>query len=246
MLNAPELIELRRANPVSPDDARGLSEELGLHERVLALRDVAREPERRARPRVLVPALVAAALVAAIVVATPARALVRGILPFWDQPTAPQSVQVQFFSLNAGAPRGMSPQAVAGETREVGRFAFGGSTRTLWVAPARNGGFCSLWLPAGGGGCSTTGHPLSTGALLRLGRPAWVTGDAIAPAVGDVVIRLSDGRTVQPRIVWVSAPISAGFFAYDVPAAQQTRRVHVTAVDAYDRNGRLVAHQIFR
>jgi hypothetical protein len=195
---------------------------------------------------VLVLALVAAALVAAIAVATPARALVRGILPFWDQPTAPQSVQVQFFSLNAGAPRGMSPHAVAGETREVGRFAFGGSTKTLWVAPARNGGFCSLWLPAGGGGCSTSGHPLSTGALLRVGRPAWVTGDATAPSVGDVVIRLSDGSTVQPRIVWVSAPISAGFFAYDVPAAQQTSRVHVTAVDAYDRNGRLVAHQIFR
>jgi hypothetical protein len=195
---------------------------------------------------VLVLALVAAALVAAIAVATPARALVRGILPFWDQPTAPQSVQVQFFSLNAGAPRGMSPHAVAGETREVGRFAFGGSTRTLWVAPARNGGFCSLWLPAGGGGCSTSGHPLSTGALLRLGRPAWVTGDATAPAVGDVVIRLSDGSTVQPRIVWVSAPINAGFFAYDVPAAQQSSRVHVTAVDAYDRSGRLVAHQIFR
>jgi hypothetical protein len=195
---------------------------------------------------VLVLALVAAALVAAIAVATPARALVRGILPFWDQPTAPQSVQVQFFSLNAGAPRGMSPHAVAGETREAGRFAFGGSTKTLWVAPARNGGFCSLWLPAGGGGCSTSGHPLSTGALLRVGRPAWVTGDATAPSVGDVVIRLSDGSTVQPRIVWVSAPISAGFFAYDVPAAQQTSRVHVTAVDAYDRNGRLVAHQIFR
>jgi hypothetical protein len=195
---------------------------------------------------VLVLALVAVALVVAIAVATPARALVRGILPFWDQPTAPQSVQVQFFSLNAGAPRGMSPHAVAGETREVGRFAFGGSTKTLWVAPARNGGFCSLWLPAGGGGCSTSGHPLSTGALLRRGRPVWVTGDATAAAVGDVVIRLSDGSTVQPRIVWVSAPISAGFFAYDVPAAQQTSRVHVTAVDAYDRNGRLVAHQIFR
>jgi hypothetical protein len=246
MLNAPELLELRRANPVSLDDARGLSEELGLRERVLALRDDAREPERRARSRVLVLGLAAVALVAAIAVATPARALVRGILPFWDQPTAPQSVQVQFFSLNAGAPRGMSPHAVAGQTREVGRFTFGGSTKTLWVAPAGNGGFCSLWLPAGGGGCSTSGHPLSTGALLQLGRPAWVTGDATAPTVGDVVIRLSDGSTVQPRIVWVSAPISAGFFAYDVPAAQQTSRVHVTAVDAYDRNGRLVAHQIFR
>jgi hypothetical protein len=166
-------------------------------------------------------------------------------LPFWNQPTAPQSVQVQFYALNLGAPRGMSPHAVGGETREVGRFTFGGSAHTLWVAPAKNGGFCSLWLPAGGGGCSTSGRPLSTGALLRLGVPEWITGDVISPAVSDVVIRFSDGSTVHPRIVWVSAPINAGFFAYDVPVADQSTP-HVTAVDAYDSEGRLISHQIFR
>jgi hypothetical protein len=138
----------------------------------------------------------------------------------------------------------MSPEAVSGETREVGRFDFGGSTRTLWVAPAKNGGFCSLWLPQGGGGCSTSGKPLSTGALLRGGFPEWVNGDA-AGSAADVVIRFSDGTTVHPRIVWVSAPIDAGFFAYEVPAEKQTSRAHVTAVDAYDRDGRLLAHQTF-
>ena len=245
MLNAPELLELRRANPVSLDDARRIADELDLEARVRTVREEAPRPKRKARPRPLVWVLAAAVLLAAVVVAGPAWGLVRGALPFWDQPTAPQSVQVQFFSLNAGAPRGMSPRAVAGETREVGRFTFGGSARTLWVAPARNGGFCSLWLPAGGGGCSTAGHPLSTGALLRLGVPAWVTGDVIAPAVGDVVVKFSDGSTVRPRIVWVSAPIDAGFFAYDVPAGKQTSRAHVTAVDAYDRKGRLAAHQTF-
>lgn len=245
MLNAPELVELRRVNPVSLDDARRLADELGLPARILAAREGTSESRRKARPRPLVWAFAAVVLLAAVVVATPAWGLVRGVLPFWDQPTAPQSVQVQFFSLNAGAPRGMSPQAVAGETREVGQFTLGGSARTLWVAPAKNGGFCSLWLPAGGGGCSTSGHPLSTGALLRRGRPAWVTGDVIAPVVDDVVVRFSDGSTVHPRIVWVSAPIDAGFFAYDVPAGRQTSRVHVTAVDAYGRKGRLVAHQTF-
>src|SRR5204862_45807 len=84
---------------------------------------------------------------------------------------------------------------------------------------AEKGGFCSLWLPAGGGGCSTSGRPLSTGALLRLGVPEWITGDVISPAVSDVVIRFSDGSSLHPRIVWVSAPINAGFFAYDLPVA---------------------------
>ena len=247
MLNAPELIELRNANPTSLDDARRLTDALGLHSRLLS---AGNEPltSRVARPsrrRLVISVLVAAAALVAILAATPAWALVRDVLPFWDQPTAPQSVQVQFWSLNAGAPPGMSPHAVAGETREVGRFIFGGYPRTLWVAPAKNGGFCSLWLPIGGGGCSTSGQPLSTGALLRKGFPEWITGDVIAPTVRDVVIRFSDGRTVHPWIVWVSAPINAGFFAYDVPDGEQSSRAHVTAVDAYDANGTPVRHQTF-
>jgi hypothetical protein len=250
MLNTPELIELRRANPVSLEDARHLADELDLPSRVIALAAEAERDHEGLSPRpthrpVLIAVLAAALVLTAILAATPAWALVREILPFWDQPTAPQSVQVQFYSLNLGAPPGMNPRAAAGETREVGRFTFGGATRTLWVAPAKEGGFCSLWLPVGGGGCSTSGQPLSTGALLRGGVPAWVTGDAITPTVSDVVIRFSDGSTVHPRIVWVSAPINAGFFAYDVPASEQTSGVHVTAVDAYDRNGTLVRRQTF-
>jgi hypothetical protein len=245
MLNAAELSELRGANPVSLEDARSLVDELGLRSRVLAA-SLAAPPPRPARRRVLVFVVAAAALLAAIVAATPARAWIRDVLPFWDQPAAPQSVQVQFWSLNVGAPPGMSPRAVAGETREVGRFTFGGLARTLWVAPAKNGGFCSLWLPGGGGGCSTAGKPLSTGALLRLGAPVWITGDVIASEVSDVVIRFSNGPDVHARIIWVSAPIGAGFFAYDVPASRQSSRDHVTGVDAYDRAGTLVSHQTFR
>jgi hypothetical protein len=249
MLKAPELIELRRANPVSLDDARGLVDTLDLRARVLSLRAERLTPPNAPRPRrrALIVALAAVvALLAAILVATPARALIQDVLPFWNQPTAPQSVRLTFSSLNRGAPTGMSPEAVSGETREIGRFTFGGATRTLWVAPAKNGGFCSLWIPGGGGGCSTAGLPLGTGALLRHGVPEWITGDAVTPAVADVVIRFSDGSSVRPRMVWVSAPINAGFFVYDVPARRQSRLVHVTAVDAFDRNGRLVRHQIFR
>lgn len=237
------LTELRHANPVSAEDAGRLADELDLRSRLLALAadaqpDGSRVPRRR---RTLVVALAGAVLVAAILAATPAaRALVRDVLPFWDQPRAPQSVQVAFSELNVGFPPGMSPHAVSGETREVGRVDLGGSTRTLWVAPAKNGGFCSLWLPEGGGGCSTSGQPLSTGALLRGGVPEWINGDAAGPVVS-VVIRFRDGSSVRPRIVWVSAPIDAGFFAYDVPAGKQA-----TAVDAYDRHGALVRHQTFR
>jgi hypothetical protein len=279
MLNAPELVELREANPISLDDARRLADALDLYSRVLMPSAEADEGGHTAAPlmprtnravhrRSLISVLVAAAVVTAIMMATPAWAFFRDVLSFEDQPTAPRSVQLQFWSLNLGAPAGMSPRAVSGETREVGRFTFGGATHTLWVAPAKNGGFCALWIPGGGGGCSTSGQPVSTGAVLvfphdpdqaartatrrsqlptlqRIGVPEWITGAARSVTVSDIVIRFSDGSAVHPQLVWVSAPINAGFFAYDVPIDEQSSQSHVTAVDAYDREGTLVRRQTF-
>ena len=248
MLKAPELVALRAANPVSRDEARRLADAIDLRARLLA---VPAEPSasasvaRPTRRRFVIPVIAACMLLAAILSVTPAWGPIRNVLPFWTQPKAPQPVRIHFSSLNLGAPAGMSPRAVSGETRKVGRFTFGGTTHTLWVAPAKNGGFCSLWLPLGGGGCSTLGKPLSTGALLRFGVPQWITGDALARVISDVVIRFSDGTVVSPRIVWVSAPIDAGFFAYDVPPGRRTSRIHVTGIDAYDWHGRLVEHQVF-
>ena len=280
MLNAQELLELRAANPISLEEARHTADALDLYARLLALRarpadeaeGVAMAPSgrtaRRSNRHALVCVLAGAVVVVAIMLATPAWAFFRNVLSFGDQPKAPRSVQLQFWSLNLGAPAGMSPRAVGGETRKVGRFTFGGMPHTLWVAPAKNGGFCALWIPGGGGGCSTAGQPLSTGAVLvfphdadqpartatrrsqlprleRIGVPAWITGAALDPAVRDVVVRFSDGSAVHPQVVWVSAPIDAGFFAYDVPADEQSTRDHVTAVEAYDGAGRLVRNQTF-
>ena len=41
---------------------------------------------------------------------------------------------------------------------------------SLWVAPARNGGFCSLWLPAGGGGCGALGTSAQHRSLAPAGQ----------------------------------------------------------------------------
>ena len=86
----------------------------------------------------------------------------------------------------------------------------------------------------------TTNIPANRG-YPQNGVPLWVTGSAISPTVSDVVIRFSDGSSVHPHIVWVSAPINAGFFAYDIPNDQQSSEDHATEVDAYDQNGKLVS-----
>ena len=88
----------------------------------------------------------------------------------------------------------------------------------------------------------TTNIPANSGYPAN-GVPLWVVGSAISPTVSDVVIQFSDGSSARPRIVWVSAPINAGFFAYDIPADQQSSEDHATEVDAYDSNGKLVSKQ---
>jgi hypothetical protein len=208
----------------------------------------ARSGLRRTRPG-LVAAVVAVAAVAATMAATPAWGLVRNVLPFWNQPHASKSDQLAFAELNIGAPNGMSPDVVSGDTRQVAQETFGGQTRTLWVAPAKDGGFCYLWSP-GGGGCNTGPHQMPLG-WSGLGVPQnlqgspnpgleWLSGYVLSPSVSDVAIRFSDGSSIHPTITWVSAPINAGFFAYDVPQDQQSTTDHVTEIDAYDANGNLV------
>lgn len=218
---------------------------------------------RRSRRRRGAAAVAVLAVLAAVLVATPAWALVRDVLPFWSQPSAPQSVQVDFDQmLNVGAPAGMDPQAASGETREVMQATFGGKTHTLYVSPAKNGGYCELWTDASGG-CNTAGEPLTWATTIvpphdasqpaqtvisksemtnlpQTGVAYWLVGDVLSSDVSYVVIRFSDGSSVKPPITWVSDPIDAGFFAYDIPNDEQTAADHATEIDAYDSNGALV------
>jgi hypothetical protein len=211
-------------------------------------------------------AIGAAAVLAAILVATPAWALVRDVLPFWDQTPAPPSAKVDFSRMNRGAPADMSFQAASGDAREIEQATIGGETKTLWVAPATGRfDFCWVWGPNLLGTCGSSAKPLgvayttipphdpsqpaqttnipANSGYPENGVPLWVVGSAISPTVNDVVIRFSDGSSVRPHIVWVSAPINAGFFAYDIPADQQSSQDHATAVEAYDQDGKLVSKQ---
>ena len=203
-------------------------------------------------------------VLAAILIATPAWALVRDVLPFWNQPSAPSSVKVEFSHMNRGTPTGMSPFAVSGDSREIEQANIGGETKTLWVAPATGRfDFCWIWGPNLLGTCGSAAQPLGVAfetipphdpsqpaqttnfapnsGYPENGVPFWVTGSAISASVSDVVIRFSDGSSVHPHIVWVSAPINAGFFAYDIPADRQSSENHATTVEAYDQDGKLVS-----
>lgn len=281
MLNRRELRDLRLANPVTVKQATELAVAVDLHSRVFygrpwdAATTAAPVPasQRRVVTRRRLLLLAGAAAFVVVLTATPALGLIRDVLPFWSAPKAPENVQVEFSSMNTGAPARMSPQALAGDTREIGQFRFGGRTHTLWVAPAKQGGFCFEWV-GGWGGCNTIGDTFAwNGDLVipagvaapstatdatpverlkaveeghKLAVPTWISGYALTARVHDVAISFSDGTIVHPQITWVSAPINAGFFAYDIPARYQTKDDHLVSVTALDVNGAVVKEQPLR
>jgi hypothetical protein len=278
-VNTQTLERLREANPIPLKAAEQLQMSFALRERLngaIAAEDTASQfpltacpQEKRRRNHFVVAGLGLAAVLAVIVVA-PAFGLLRGVVPFFGSPKAPESVQVDFASMNTGAPAGMSPQAIAGETREIGEYQFAGRSHTLWVAPTKSNGFCFEWTQAWGG-CHVGSNDLSwsgdlvlpagvaeptiqpgstqtaavAAAILKAHEeavPAWISG-YVSSAADDVEISFSDGTTVHPEITWVSAPINFGFFAYDIPASQQTQEDHLLNVQARAADGHLIAEQ---
>jgi hypothetical protein len=287
MLKSRSLELLRDANPAPVATASALGVSIDLHERVLAAiacEDCPAEPAPP-RPRSLTlprltrvrAALLAGAALFAVLVVAPAFGLIRGVLPFFDAPKAPQPVQLEFASMNTGAPAGMSPQAIADNTREIGQFSFAGRMHTLWVAPTKEGGFCFEWIGGWGGCTAPTPDPLTwngdlvipegvaapsmpapskhvagpmsafdSAAIMKarsLAVPTWISGYVSASNAQDVVIKFSDGTTVHPQILWVSKPIGAGFFSYDVPMKYRTEANHLVTVAALTAAGDTVKEQ---
>jgi hypothetical protein len=216
----PLLDRLSRANPIPLRAVELLSAQL--RRQSLHLSD--RTPRRRRARTVAIPLALA---VAALVVA-PALALRFGVIDFTSAKPAPPRVVKEFSSLSEGAPAGMDPRVVAGETRLVGEI--GG--RDLWVAPTASGGLCYEWSEASGG-CDSLGTvPLSvswSGSSLSAGRRpslyGGVDGFVHARWADDVEIKLHDGSSVRPRVIWISAPIDAGFFSYRAPTGRAIETV---------------------
>ncbi len=206
------LRRLARANPVPAEVLADLDAQL--RNQTVALPPIS--PRRGGPRRVLVLALLGAA---AALVAVPALAWRFGVIDFSSAEPAPSHVVKDFALLSEGAPPGMDPRVVAGQTRRVGELA----GHTLWVAPTKAGGLCYEWSGASGG-CDSLGTvPLSV-TWLSAGHPlssagSFVSVDGFAHArwVDEVLITLDDGSTVRPRVVWISPPIDAGFFHYLAP-----------------------------
>jgi hypothetical protein len=208
--------------------------------------DVLQRAGIRRRRRVVGAAAVVAALLG-ILFATPAFGVLldligRTTVPFSGKP-APTRVQRNFFDMSLSAPRGMGPHAIASQTRRVGTV----DGRALYIAPTREGGFCWEAERSGGGCVTKRDRKLLVGASLmqRRGGPLLmrqVSGEVLTPAARAVEIEYGDGTTKEVPFLWVTKPIEAGFFAFMVPAAHQTK-ARPRAVTILDAHGKLLARE---
>lgn len=245
---------LRRANPVQRDAIAALSARFSAEEATRlrarsagapAATQAAPSAPRRRRPGRAV--LAVAGPAAALIAAGSAIGLNLDVVEFSSAERAPQPIQREFSDLSVGAPPGMDPGAIAGDTRKVMTRTVGNRLRTLWVAPAKSGGFCAVWTELVGG-CRAPGGPdLSATYFVR---PASEGGYAVVEMMAGSVshervkaveVRFQDGTAVRTKVVWVSAPINAGFFIYEVPVRHRTPGSLVSAVVGLDSRGDVVA-----
>jgi hypothetical protein len=174
---------------------------------------------------------VALLLVAAVVLAilaAPALGLAPPFLDFFSSKHASKRVVHSFALLNVGAPRGMSPHVISGETRRVTTYRLSnGKTMPLWVAPTRKGGFCVTF--GFGGGC-TSSRPRApssnhdqpgdrNAAQIELGiyGSRVLAGDVFDARIARIEIRFRHAPAASVPLLWVSPPINAGFFLYEIP-----------------------------
>jgi hypothetical protein len=245
---ADELADRFAAMPTPPDDGDWL--------------DVRRRARRARRPRIAV-GLLAATLVVAI--ATPALGLQRVVVDWFSAEPAPERVQVDFDQLGVGAPReDWGPQVVPNSARKVMESDVGGQRRILWVAPTKKGGYCFLWTDFLGGCAADPNSPIPDRAGPNDVRPELlgvtsvstgnrgiriIVGGHLHADLGDDLDRLTvefaDGTATQVPFVWVSAPIDAGFYIYEIPAEHRRVGHQATAVVARDGDGHVLARQTF-
>ncbi|HTS72151.1 MAG TPA: hypothetical protein VMG74_00395 [Gaiellaceae bacterium] len=201
--------ELERMSPL-PDATRANWAD------VLQRAGVARRQVRLSRRPILA---FAGALVVCLAIAVPAFGLSQDVVSWFSAPAAPGPAQEGFHSLDVGAPAGMAP-GVSGTARSVMDTAVAGKDVHLWVAPTKSGGFC-LYLETYGGGCDRDRSlTVSPGLAAHTMSGPWVVFGDVLPAKADhLQVTFANGESVSVPLTFVSDPINAGFFVYQVPSS---------------------------
>jgi hypothetical protein len=203
--------------------------------------EVGRLAHRRRAPRRRA-VLAVVGVAAAVAFAAPAFGLGGKLVRLFENAEpAPPKVQRSFAGLDAGAPPGFRSSVQALQTRKIVLP----NGVALWVAPTKTGGFC--FFVAGGGGDCDAQRALPFWPIFSIGSvnkqgvitggPVSVAGSTTIEGAADAEVRFEDGTAATIPVVWLSAPINAGFFGYEVPGSNWTIGHRPTLVVLHDEEG---------
>jgi hypothetical protein len=201
-------------------------------------------------------------VIAAVVVTATALGLNRTVVDWFTAEQAPERVQLDFLRLSVGAPAGMDLGVIPNSARKVTVVHHDGTTHVLWVAPTERGGFCWTWSNLNGGcrrdrsepppppeGYGADLHPFLLGPAYSPdseGVVQWIGGTVLAEQTARLVAEYAEGASEEIPILWVSAPIDAGFYLSWFPAEHRRPGHQLTALVAEDAQGDVIARQTFR
>jgi hypothetical protein len=212
-------------------------------------RDVMRRAGRRSRRRRL--KIAAAIVIGAVLVAPAALALRTTVVDFFQSEPASHDLVLDFARMDVGAPPGLENHVLYEQTRKIfERKLASGQTLTLWVAPTKTGGFCEALLgPRGGGGmgCLQKRVPvaptiavqgsISPDGAIRKG-PVLVSGSVGIDKAETIELHYEDGDVDLQTLTWVSSPIDAAFFLFDVPEQHWPKQHRFDRLVLRDAEGR--------
>ena len=167
---------------------------------------------------------------------------------------SPKGISLEWTSLQtSGRPHwGFGHQVGFPPRRVIGIPTRSGYRAELWVAPTRNGNFCTQvkFKDREAGGCTVrAAGVVSLGAYA----PGWISRDCVLhgpslvhAAVTDtraeaVDLVYADGRRKRLRLVRVGRPINASFFLYELPRDRLAPQTKPTELRVLDRRGKLLS-----
>jgi len=99
-----------------------------------------------------------------------------------------------------------------------------GATWTLWVAPTKDGGFCTSTGACYQAAFSEDGLGVEVGLFGRvaadgeiLSGPVVLSGETTNEKAGSLLLRFQDGERQSIPLVWVGKPVDTAFYLYGVP-----------------------------
>ena len=198
------------------------------------------------------------ALAAAIIayLAAPAFGLGTPFADFFSSKHAPRQTVEDFRLQNVVGAHGfgVDPKILAGQARRITVYRLrSGRPFPLDVAPRRGGGFCFDF--GYSGSCAAAREARRPAVPDRRGdqdagtiglgiagfhRSTVLDGYVYDKRIAKLVVRFRHQRPVDVPLLWVSRPIDAGFFFYNLTEFQRTHH-NVSAVVAVDAQGKEIA-----